>query len=75
MNNRSEPGGQPLRRRSWEAIDALLLAGVASIVAGVAWLSKPAGLITFGLMCLGFVLLIVRGGIGSKPQRNNGNHS
>lgn len=40
--------------------DALLLAGGISLVGGVAWIYKPAGMILFGLLCLAAVMMIER---------------
>lgn len=46
--------------------DALLLAGIASIVGGTAAWSRPAAAILFGLFCLFGVLLIERGKVRVK---------
>ncbi|WP_420239251.1 hypothetical protein ACOBR2_06640 [Telmatobacter bradus] len=40
--------------------DALLLVGVASIVGGIAFWSRPAALVIFGLFCLAGVRLMGR---------------
>jgi uncharacterized membrane protein HdeD (DUF308 family) len=50
--------------------DAMLFAGVVSIVGGIAAWSRPAAAIVFGIMCLFGVLLIERG--KSKQKGTDG---